>query len=73
MRKHKHIIAKVYEEPTGEIVHGATEEEKYVLTPKGCAFLAMFDAEIEPKDQAQFNLFWDKFQEYMKNAGYIKE
>ena len=73
MKKYKHIIAKVYEEPVEEIVHGVEEEEKYVITPKGCAFLAMFDAEIEPKDQAQFNLFWDKFQEYMDNAGYIKE
>ena len=73
MRKCKHIIAKVYEEPVEEIAHGAAEEEKYVITPKGCAALAMFDAEIEPEDQAQFNLFWDKFQEYMKNAGYIKE
>ena len=73
MRKCKHIIAKVYEEPVEEIVHGAAEEEKYVITPKGCAALAMFDAEIDLISETQFDFFWIKFQEYMKNAGYIKE
>lgn len=73
MRKCKHIIAKVYGDPVDGVVHGTAEEEKYVITPKGCASLAMFDAEIELKDEAQFNLFWDKFQEHMTNAGYIKE
>ena len=73
MRKCKHIIAKVYGEPVESIVHGAAEEEKYVITPKGCAILAMFDAEIELKDEAQFEFFWAKFQEHMQNAGYIEE
>ena len=73
MRKCKHIIAKVYEEPVEEIVHGVVEEEKYVITPKGCAFLAMSDAEIDLISETQFDFFWIKFQEYMKNAGYIKE
>ena len=73
MRKCKHIVAKVYGEPIEGIVHGATEEEKYVITPKGCATLAMFDAGIELKDEVQFELFWTKFQEHMQNAGYIEE
>lgn len=73
MKKCKHLIAKVFEKPVKEIVQGAAEEEKYVITPKGCATLAMFDAEIELKDEAQFELFWVKFQEHMQNAGHIKE
>lgn len=73
MKKCKHLIAKVYGEPVEGTIHGAAEEEKYVITPKGCAVLAMFDAEIELKDEAQLDLFWVKFQERMENAGYIKE
>ena len=65
------MLQKAYGEPVEGIVHGEAEEEKYVITPKGCATLAMFDAEIELKDEAQFELFWVKFQEHMQNAGYI--
>lgn len=73
MKKYKHIVAKVCSKPVEGAVHGAAEEEKYHITPKGCATLAMFDAEIELKDEAQFELFWVKFQEHMQNAGYIEE
>lgn len=73
MKKCKHIVAKVCSKPVEGIVHGVAEEPKYVISPKGCATLAIADAEIELRDEDQFNLFWDKFQEYMQNAGYIEE
>lgn len=73
MKKCKHILAKVYGKPVEGIVHGAAEEPIYVISPKGCALLAFADARIELRDEDQFNLFWDKFQEHMENAGYIKE
>lgn len=73
VKKYKHIVAKVYGKPAEGVVHGAVEEEKYVITPKGCALLALADANIVVEDEECFNLFWDKFQEHMENAGYIKE
>jgi hypothetical protein len=75
MRKCKHFVVRKYGEPKpGSITARYDEkEEKYVITPKGCAYLAMFDAEIELKDEAQLELFWVKFQEHMQNAGYIEE
>ena len=72
MKKYKRLVARVYE-PTENVHDEAVEEPKYVISPKGCATLAIADAEIELRDEDQFNLFWDKFQEHMQNAGYIEE
>ena len=69
MRKCKHIIARVHGEPVEGIVHGAEEEEKYVITPKGCAMLAFADSGIEI-DEDSFNYFWNEFEEHLNKVGY---
>ena len=71
MRKCKHIIVKVYSKPVEGVVHGGSaDEEKYVITPKGCALLAFADSEIEI-DEGSFNYFWDKFEEHLDKVGYM--
>lgn len=62
MRKYKHIVAKVYGEPA---------EPKYHITPKGCALLALADANITVEDEEWFNLFWEGFEKHLENSGYM--
>ena len=70
MRKCKHIIAKVYGEPEEGAAYGTAEgEEKYVITPKGCAMLAFADSGIEI-DEDSFNYFWNEFEECLNKVGY---
>ena len=70
MSKCKHIIARVYGKPAEGIVHGAAEEPKYHITPKGCAMLAFMDAGIE-MDEESFNCFWEEFEKTLDKAGYL--
>lgn len=46
-----------------------TKEPKYQLTPKGCAYLAMSQANIN-SEMRNFNLFWEHFCDNMKKANY---
>lgn len=62
MRKYKHIVAKVY---------GGPAEPKYHITPKGCALLALADANITVEDEEWFNLFWEGFEKHLENSGYM--
>ena len=48
------------------------EEERYVLTPKGCATAAMLDVKlIEDIDDPRLNPFWVLFEHYMTVNGYV--
>lgn len=50
------------------------EEEKYVITPKGIAVLAMMQSGlIVHSDDPRFEGFWRMFEEDMKRLGYIVE
>lgn len=69
MKKYKRLVAKVCSKPVEGIVHGAAEEEKYVITPKGCAMLAFADSGIEI-DEGSFNYFWNEFEEHLNKVGY---
>lgn len=71
MSKCKHIVARVYGKPAEGIVHGAAEEPKYHITPKGCALLALADADIVVEDEEWFNLFWESFEKHLENSGYM--
>jgi hypothetical protein len=73
MKKYKHIVARVYGKPAEGVVHGeAAEEEKYHITPKGCALLALTDANsIEVEDEEWFNSFWENFEKHLENSGYM--
>ena len=62
MRKYKHIVSKVYREEA---------EPKYHITPKGCALLALADANITVEDEEWFNLFWEGFEKHLENSGYM--
>lgn len=70
MSKCKHIVARVYGKPAEGIVHGAAEEPKYHITPKGCAMLAFMDAGIE-MDEESFNCFWEEFEKTLTQSGYL--
>lgn len=69
MKKCKHILAKVCSKPVEGTVHGAAEEEKYVISPKGCAMLAFADSGIEI-DEGSFNYFWNEFEKHLNDVGY---
>lgn len=71
MRKCNHIIAKVYGKPAEGIVYGKEAEPKYHITPKGCALLALADANITVEDEEWFNLFWESFEKHLENSGYM--
>lgn len=49
------------------------QEERYVITPKGCACLALSQVGICEIDDPRIEPFWILFEKYMSNAGYIKE
>ena len=49
-------------------------EERYVISPKGCAWLALKElGMLDNVSDTKFNAFWILFENYMKNAGYIQE
>ena len=49
-------------------------EERYVITPKGCAWLALKEVGlVDDTLNGQFNAFWILFEKYMNDAGYIEE
>lgn len=48
------------------------EDERYVLTPKGCLLLALLDNGICLNGDILDNI-WDVFSETMESQGYIKE
>lgn len=46
---------------------------EWVISPKGCAILAMLDAKIiDNVDDERVNDFWRSFQSSMLKCGYIK-
>ena len=63
MKKVKRIKAK--------IVKLNNDEEKYIITPKGCGILALSDSGIKFAED-EYNHFWELFCEYLENAGYLK-
>lgn len=48
------------------------QEERYVITPKGIAMLALSNAGIDYNDP-QFDTFWILFEHYMRKNGYLAE
>lgn len=49
-------------------------EEKYVITPKGLAWLALSQVGmLENTSEGQFEAFWVLFETSMTKAGYIVE
>ena len=56
----------------GVCQHEDREEEKYVLTPKGCLMAALVDAGVNLDDETVDNV-WDIFQELMIKFGYVEE
>ena len=48
------------------------KDEIYKITPKGCAWMAMYEAGIEASFE-QTEEFWSLFKKYMKKAGYLHE
>lgn len=47
-------------------------EEKYVITPKGCAWLALNQiGAFDYMTEGQFEAFWILFEDSMRKAGYI--
>ena len=54
------------------------EEERYVLTPKSCAYCALETAEFIPEgsvlnETLQMKLFWSEFVRLMMLHGYLTE
>lgn len=49
------------------------EEEHYVLSPKGCAAVALSQVGICEMDDSRIEPFWILFTHYMRNCGYITE
>ena len=48
-------------------------DEKWTLSPKGCAVVALLDAEIiNDIDDGRVNKFWRLFQSNMLKHGYIE-
>lgn len=49
------------------------KEEKYVITPKGCLWIAMYEVVgSQMMTEKEFDDVWKRFESYMNNAGYIK-
>jgi hypothetical protein len=49
-------------------------EERYVATPKGLAWLALNNVGmLDNVTEGQFEAFWILFEEYMRKAEYIVE
>jgi hypothetical protein len=48
------------------------EDERYVLTPKGCLLVALLDNNIHFPDET-FENIWSAFSENMVAQGYVKE
>lgn len=48
------------------------DEERYVVTPKGLAWLMLREADIKCSDE-QFEEFWNNFVTSMKEHGYLHE
>ena len=50
----------------------AEEEERYVITPKGIAYLSLMSSGIKFTEPS-FELFWNEFEAGMRKAGYITD
>lgn len=48
------------------------EEERYIITPKGIAWLMLHKADIKCSDE-QFEEFWKNFTTSMKEHRYLHE
>lgn len=49
-------------------------EERYVITPKGIAVLALIKAGVYANmTESQFEMFWEEFETSMEECGYIRE
>ena len=48
------------------------EEERYIITPKGIAWLMLHEADIKCSDE-QFEEFWKNFTTSMKEHRYLHE
>ena len=47
--------------------------DKWKLSPKGCAVVAMLDSQIiDDINDKRFNKFWRLFQSNMLKCGYVK-
>ena len=52
--------------------HFDENEEKFVLTPKGCFMVALSDSKVI-LSQDLVDEIWDNFCRYMKRMGYVEE
>lgn len=58
----------------GVCCHEQRVEVAYVLTPKGCASLALKDAGlVESSVDPVVDVFWESFSALMKKFGYVEE
>lgn len=48
------------------------QEERYVITPKGIAWLCLKEIGIDITD-SKLDTFWILFEHYMKQNGYLEE
>ena len=48
------------------------DEARFVITPKGIAWISLWDAGIHFTD-SQFEIAWTKFEESMRKHNYIQE
>ena len=55
-------------------VKAISDDELYMLSPKGCAFIAMFNNElVYDFEDEKFEKFWDMFEHLMRKNNYINE
>ena len=47
-------------------------EERYVITPKGIAYLCLQHIGVELTD-SQLDAYWVLFEHYMKKNGYVED
>jgi len=50
----------------------AEKDERYVITPKGLAYLSWMNSETKFM-KPSFELFWNEFETSMRKAGYITD
>lgn len=67
-------IRKVKPEDFTPQAHFVSKEEelRYVITPKGCACLALAECGVEV-DEIDFNRFWEQFCINLEDIGYVIE
>ena len=70
----KHVVDDYYEHPEYYINDDENEEERYVITPKGIAYLSLLQCGLVTDiNDPRIEGFWTLFEYGMRTGGYIKE